>query len=206
MFDRCERQQAIVYVPAIVMWEVSLLARVARVNLRRTARGFFDDLFSNPSYQPFDMTTEQIFIGDELRFSRDPFDTNLCRRAGVESAPHHQGCRYSQGGSREGDLVGDGGLRNQGPGPRPPGWARHEASALRAFERSHQPIDHATDLLGVSNEYLRLGGCHELQPAAELQLCFELTAGRMSSPEVLNVVRCRVAAEAFRNVRRHGDG
>ena len=56
MFERCERQQAVIYVPVIVMWEVSLLARVSRVNLRRTVRGFFDDLFSNPSYQPFDMT------------------------------------------------------------------------------------------------------------------------------------------------------
>lgn len=81
MFERCERQQAIIYVPAIVMWEVSLLARVARVNLRRTVRGFFDDLFSNPSYQPLDMTPEQICIGDELRFSRDPFDLLICAAA-----------------------------------------------------------------------------------------------------------------------------
>ena len=81
MFARCERQQAIIYVPAIVMWEVSLLARVARVNLRRTVRGFFDDLFSNPSYQPLDMTPEQICIGDELRFSRDPFDLLICAAA-----------------------------------------------------------------------------------------------------------------------------
>ena len=87
VFDRCERQQAVVYVPAIVMWEVSLLARVSRVNLRRTVRGFFDDLFSNPSYQPFDMTTEQIFIGDELRFSRDPFDILICAAAQALDLP-----------------------------------------------------------------------------------------------------------------------
>lgn len=78
MFDRCERQQAVIYVPAIVIWEVSLLARVSRVNLRRTVRGFFDDLFSNPSYQPVDMTAEQIYVADELRFSRDPFDLLIC--------------------------------------------------------------------------------------------------------------------------------
>jgi PIN domain nuclease of toxin-antitoxin system len=87
VFNRCERQQALVYVPAIVMWEVSLLARVSRVNLRRTVRGFFDDLFSNPSYQPFDMTMEQIFIGDELRFSRDPFDILICAAAQALDLP-----------------------------------------------------------------------------------------------------------------------
>ena len=87
LFERCERQQAVIYVPVIVMWEVSLLARVSRVNLRRTVRGFFDDLFSNPSYQPFDMTAEQIFIGDELRFSRDPFDLLICAAARALDLP-----------------------------------------------------------------------------------------------------------------------
>ena len=81
VFERCERQQAVIYVPAIVMWEVGLLARLARVNLRRTVRGFFEDLFSNPSFQPYDMTAEQVFIADELRFSRDPFDVLICAAA-----------------------------------------------------------------------------------------------------------------------------
>ncbi len=73
-FERCERREAILYVPAAVMWECSLLARAARINLRRSLRGFFDDLFSNPAYQPFDLTPEQIFAADDLRFTRDPFD------------------------------------------------------------------------------------------------------------------------------------
>jgi PIN domain nuclease of toxin-antitoxin system len=87
MFERCERQQAVIYVPAIVMWEVSLLARVSRVNLRRTVRGFFDDLFSNPSYQPVDMTAEQVYVADELRFSRDPFDLLICAAARALELP-----------------------------------------------------------------------------------------------------------------------
>jgi PIN domain nuclease of toxin-antitoxin system len=73
-FERCERRDAILYVPFAVIWECSLLARASRVNLRRTVRGFFDDLFSNPAYQPLDLAPEQIFLADELRFTRDPFD------------------------------------------------------------------------------------------------------------------------------------
>lgn len=80
-FDRCERREAILYVPGVVIWECSLLARVARINLRRTVRAFFDDLFSNPAYQPMDVTPEQIFIADELRFNRDPFDALVCAAA-----------------------------------------------------------------------------------------------------------------------------
>lgn len=87
LFERCERQAAILYVPAVVMWEVSLLARVARINLRRSVRGFFEDLFSNPAYQPLDLTSEQIFLADELRFNRDPFDALICAASRMMELP-----------------------------------------------------------------------------------------------------------------------
>jgi PIN domain nuclease of toxin-antitoxin system len=81
MFEEGEQRRAIIYVPAAVMWECALLARVGRINLRRTVRMFFDDLFSNPAYQPFDLTPSQIFRADELRFTRDPFDALICAAA-----------------------------------------------------------------------------------------------------------------------------
>jgi len=74
MFAHCESRDVTLYVPAAVMWECSLLARVARVNLRRSVRQFFDDLFSNPAFQPLDLSPDQVFLADELRFTRDPFD------------------------------------------------------------------------------------------------------------------------------------
>jgi PIN domain nuclease of toxin-antitoxin system len=73
-FEACERQQALIYVPMAVIWEVSLLARASRVNLRRPTQTFFEDLFSNPAYHPFDLTPDQIYLADECRFTRDPFD------------------------------------------------------------------------------------------------------------------------------------
>ena len=85
-FTRAERREAILYVPTVVMWECSLLARVGRVNLRRTVRQFFGDLFSNPAYQPIDVTPEDVFLADELRFTRDPFDALIvasARNAGL---------------------------------------------------------------------------------------------------------------------------
>jgi PIN domain nuclease of toxin-antitoxin system len=86
-FDRCERREALIYVPAAVIWECSLLARVSRINLRRTVRIFFDDLFSNPAYQPLDLTPEQVFIADDLRFTRDPFDALICAAAQTMKLP-----------------------------------------------------------------------------------------------------------------------
>jgi PIN domain nuclease of toxin-antitoxin system len=86
-FERCERREAILYVPAAVMWECSLLARVGRVNLRRHVRAFFDDLFSNPAYQPIDLTPEDVWLADELRFTRDPFDALIVAAARNASLP-----------------------------------------------------------------------------------------------------------------------
>lgn len=80
-FEACERRETILYVPATVMWEVSLLARAVRINLHRPLRAFFDDLFSNPAYQPLDTTPGQIMLADEMRFTRDPFDALIVAAA-----------------------------------------------------------------------------------------------------------------------------
>jgi PIN domain nuclease of toxin-antitoxin system len=74
LFNRCEQGDAILYVPGSVIWECSLLARVGKINLRRTLRSFFEDLFSNPAYHAFDVSPEQVFLADEMRVNRDPFD------------------------------------------------------------------------------------------------------------------------------------
>lgn len=80
-FAACERRDALLYVPAAVIWESALLARAGRINLRRSIRGFFDDLFSNPAYQPYDLTAAQVFAAEEMRVNRDPFDALICAAA-----------------------------------------------------------------------------------------------------------------------------
>lgn len=80
-YAACERREALVYVPAAVIWEAALLARAGRVNLRRSVRGFFDDLFSNPAYVPHDLTAGQVLDAEEARVNRDPFDALICAAA-----------------------------------------------------------------------------------------------------------------------------
>jgi PIN domain nuclease of toxin-antitoxin system len=79
--------------------ECSLLARVARINLRRTVRAFFRRSVQQPSYQPLDMTPEQIYLADELRFNRDPFDALICAAARTMELPLI---------TRDGDIRGAG--------------------------------------------------------------------------------------------------
>jgi PIN domain nuclease of toxin-antitoxin system len=98
-FARCERREAILYVPAAVVWECSLLARVGRVDFGRTLRAFFDDLFSNPAYQPLALTAEHVLAADELGFTRDPFDAlivAIARSAGLPLVTRDAGIHESR--------------------------------------------------------------------------------------------------------------
>ena len=101
-FEACERRQAILYVPAAVIWECALLARGSRINLRRTIRSFFDDLFSNPAYQPYDLTAPQVFAADDTRINRDPFDALICAAAMDLELPLI---------TRDGDIRGSGAVK-----------------------------------------------------------------------------------------------
>jgi PIN domain nuclease of toxin-antitoxin system len=86
-FEACEHQQALVYVPMAVVWEVTLLARASRINLRRPVREFFGDLFSNPAYHPHELGPEQVYLAEELRFTRDPFDALIVASARTLDLP-----------------------------------------------------------------------------------------------------------------------
>jgi PIN domain nuclease of toxin-antitoxin system len=73
-FAACELEQAIVYVPAAVVWEVAVLSRTRRLLLKTSVRDYFDHVFSNPCFQYLDLSMEQILEAHDLTFTRDPFD------------------------------------------------------------------------------------------------------------------------------------
>ena len=87
VFDAADDQRTIIYVPAAVIWEVGMLARIVRINLHRPVRAFFADLFSNPAFQPHPIDAGQVFDADELRFTRDPFDALVSAAARDLSLP-----------------------------------------------------------------------------------------------------------------------
>ena len=86
-FAAAEAGRAIIYVPAVVIWEVGLLARAVRINLHRPVRAFFGDLFSNSAFQPHPLDVDQVFEADDLRFTRDPFDQLVAAAARDLSLP-----------------------------------------------------------------------------------------------------------------------
>jgi len=80
-FEDCERRHAILYVPVAVLWETALLVRTGRIELGRPVRAFFDDLFSNPAYQPLDLTPDQVYGAAETFSASDPFDALIAAAA-----------------------------------------------------------------------------------------------------------------------------
>jgi PIN domain nuclease of toxin-antitoxin system len=86
-FSACEERSALTYVPMAVLWECALLVRRRRIALRPSFQGFFEDLFSNPAYQPLDLTSEQIFVAEQHRPNDDPFDALICAAARTLSLP-----------------------------------------------------------------------------------------------------------------------
>jgi PIN domain nuclease of toxin-antitoxin system len=81
LFAAATARQAIVYVPAVVMWETSLLILAGRVDLRPSFAEFFERLFQNPAFQPLPLTPQEVVLAHERRPNRDPFDALVCAAA-----------------------------------------------------------------------------------------------------------------------------
>ena len=81
LFDACDAREATIYVPAVVIVECGFVLDGRRSPSATPLRDFFEDLFANPAYQPFDLTPEQVFLANEARPNNDPFDGLICAAA-----------------------------------------------------------------------------------------------------------------------------
>jgi len=52
-------------------------------------RTLFSDLFSNPAYQPYDLSIDQVLLAEETRVNRDPFDALICAAARDRTSVDH---------------------------------------------------------------------------------------------------------------------
>ena len=86
-FQKAEAGAALVYVPMAVLLEVTFLFRAGRGGLKVPPAQFFSTLFMNPCYQPVDLTPEQVFLAEELRINRDPYDALIVAAARILGLP-----------------------------------------------------------------------------------------------------------------------
>ena len=57
------------------------------MDLRRSVREFFADLFTNPAYQALDLIPEDVYLASDARPNDDPFDARVCAAARRLSLP-----------------------------------------------------------------------------------------------------------------------
>jgi PIN domain nuclease of toxin-antitoxin system len=86
-FRKAEDGAALIYVPMAVLLEVTFLFRAGRGGLKVPPAVFFGTLFMNPCYQGMDLTTDQVFLAEELRISRDPYDALIAAAAQILGLP-----------------------------------------------------------------------------------------------------------------------
>jgi len=80
-FQACDAGQAVLYVPAAVVMEFWFVFERRLARRSQSLRDFFEGLFANSAYQPYDLTPEQVLQAAEVRPNDDPFDRLICAAA-----------------------------------------------------------------------------------------------------------------------------
>ena len=70
----CDSRSSTFYVPVPVLWELSLLARVGKIDLAKPLGHWCQDLFRRPTFATVFLDVEHVVEAHALRFTTDPFD------------------------------------------------------------------------------------------------------------------------------------
>jgi PIN domain nuclease of toxin-antitoxin system len=74
VFRQCKAGKTMIYVPVPVLWELSLLARVGRIDLEKPIDRWCQELFRRPTFAPVPLDIQHVVEAHNLRFTTDPFD------------------------------------------------------------------------------------------------------------------------------------
>jgi len=73
-FDDAVDGRCAIFIPAIVIWELSLLIKAGTVSTSVTLEEYVQERFYAKAISILDLETEDILRSHELTFTRDPFD------------------------------------------------------------------------------------------------------------------------------------
>ena len=86
IFEAADRNTTLVYVPVMVLWEVSILTRKNRIELRQP----FDHwarMLSRRGFEVVPVDMPLVLEARWLTFSRDPFDVSIVATAKLKDLP-----------------------------------------------------------------------------------------------------------------------
>ena len=79
--DAVQTAQTAIFVPATVIWEVSLLVQLGTIQLSMPFSDWVDGIFEYQAINPWPLDLETIKIVHGLRFHNDPFDLSIVATA-----------------------------------------------------------------------------------------------------------------------------
>lgn len=86
-FQECKAGKILIYVPVPALWEISLLARVGKINLEKSIGQWCQDLFRRPAFIPVPLEVEHMVEAHSLSFTTDPFDLLIVAVARILGHP-----------------------------------------------------------------------------------------------------------------------
>jgi len=80
-FDEAVEGRCAIFIPAVVLWELSLLIKAGTIRPSVTLEEYVQEHFFSKAISIMDIETEDILLSHTLHFSRDPFDVLIVAMA-----------------------------------------------------------------------------------------------------------------------------
>jgi PIN domain nuclease of toxin-antitoxin system len=86
-FQQAERGDAYIYIPAVVLWEISRLEKEGAIRLNESYEEWSTALLAHPCFECVPLDEEIIAEARQLGFNRDVFDAAVVATARVKGVP-----------------------------------------------------------------------------------------------------------------------
>lgn len=86
-FERAERGEVFVYVPAVVLWEISRLELDGDIILKEPFEDWCQALLAQPCFECVPLDEKIIAISRQFRLNRDLFDAAIVATAKLKDVP-----------------------------------------------------------------------------------------------------------------------
>jgi PIN domain nuclease of toxin-antitoxin system len=86
-FQAAERGEAFIYIPAVVLWEISRLEREGEIDLQMGYGGWVGALLAHPCFECVPLDESVIAQARDYAFNRDVFDAAIVATAVLKDVP-----------------------------------------------------------------------------------------------------------------------
>ena len=87
IFDQASHDQAMIYVPAVVLWEISFLVKAGRLGLQQPYAQWASALTARRGFDLAPLDLEVIAEAHQLTFTDDPFDAAIVATSRIKDLP-----------------------------------------------------------------------------------------------------------------------